>query len=108
MRLNSNVFLQAAEIQFLKDKSVCHTNAGTYSCNNLSLAVYMVAGSSRQEREYKKIYVDHMAPSNLKDSAYVWWPDVEGKHQSEPRILALLLMGEIVKDYNHPKRHNCK
>ncbi len=106
MRLNSNIFTSAAELQHNRKEKTAPlreqaTNSHSFSCLNIVAAIRMLdydfCYSSLPYRNlYKSLYGKPQAQ---------WWPDINGEWDHESRIFALLFAAEIVKDANHPKRH---
>ncbi len=96
MSLKPEIFLDAAELQFRQD---CELRHESFSCHNLA-----AAAASRDDTqtylEHKVKYSEYFGIYAGAEGASVWWKRIDGVWQTEPRIYALLLMAEIVKDEN--------
>jgi len=115
MKINPEIFLKAAELQF--DYFLNQLNlSNRYSCLNIKQTirrelsfnpVFSIPGYYRLCDEQSDIYIDlyssYFKPNNV--SKYeCWWDDDNPKANNEARILALLLMYEIAKDLNKKEK----
>lgn len=111
MKINLQVYLDAAELQF--EALWCYgcgdcpsANTSRYSCDNINevAGVFEDRKDEKPElKEYQALYKEYFEPSEY---VFVWWEMTT--FGNECRILALLLMYEIAKDLNKPKKKRKK
>ncbi len=97
--LNPEIYRLAAEFNFLRSNEVpSESRYGDYSrfsCDNIWEACN---NEKHGSSEYKETYATYFQPEEAEASLAWWQRNPDGTWDHESRILALLLMAEILED----------